>query len=760
LRQQPYTAYGLTPTQTTAALNRNDVEGIRAGAANGTASDFYYADMNSFEEVAVTAVGQTASSPVAGTFTRFVSKSGGNTYRGQVYLDYENKDLQAHNIDDGQIRAGLASSNPAFDVRDVNRIEYLRDFSADLGGFVIKDKLWWYGAYRKTAQAQRFPFFDGMQENVARIWTLKATYNLTPKQRISAYRQDSNKTTDDYFLATSTFFDSTLSVPTNSFPTHVWKAEYNRTFSAMFLEARVGAYGGNFLTFPKSTLPRIEDTGTRIRTGAVAPGGLPRKHPQVNASLSYFKEAWMGSHNLKIGGEFRRDELQNLFGGTPHPCSCTSTFNNGVPTQVRVFRSANISESSIDTAAIYAEDQWQVNKRLTVSYGLRLDRYSPFLPEQEGPDGIRFDRTYPILTWDNVGPRAGVSFDVTGDAKTVLKASYGKYFSYPSVYLAEAVNPNKSGWYTDYQWTADANRNGIWDPGEEGRVIAINGGAANTAVASDLKNPFVKQASVFVEREVAPNLGIRTGLVWNGERQQHRSINASRPLSAFTIPVQAQDPGPDGRAGTSDDGGVITVYDLPADVLARPVLNVTTNLPLNQDHLTWEIAATKRQTTWWSMMGSFAYTRSHLSALSGGTGYTPNALINTNDGDRNRQTSWQAKVNASIDVPKTFRVIPMIRYQSGDQFARTFVRNLAAGAATIMAEPFGSQRKPNIVIADIRSEKRFVVFKRTLSGFFDVYNIFNNNAEQDLAFASGASYLRPTLVTSPRVARFGMKFQW
>jgi hypothetical protein len=88
------------------------------------------------------------------------------------------------------------------------------------------------------------------------------------------------------------------------------------------------------------------------------------------------------------------------------------------------------------------------------------------------------------------------------------------------------------------------------------------------------------------------------------------------------------------------------------------------------------------------------------------------------------------------------------------------VRNLAYGTATVRAEPFGEQRKPNITIVDIRSEKRFAFSGRPLTGFFDVYNIFNTNAEQDLTIASGASWMRPTLVTSPRVVRLGVRLQW
>jgi len=41
-----------------------------------------------------------------------------------------------------------------------------------------------------------------------------------------------------------------------------------------------------------------------------------------------------------------------------------------------------------------------------------------------------------------------------------------------------------------------------------------------------------------------------------------------------------------------------------------------------------------------------------------------------------------------------------------------------------------------------------------------VYNIFNTNAEQNIATGSGASFLRPSAITPPRIARVGIKFDW
>ena len=45
-------------------------------------------------------------------------------------------------------------------------------------------------------------------------------------------------------------------------------------------------------------------------------------------------------------------------------------------------------------------------------------------------------------------------------------------------------------------------------------------------------------------------------------------------------------------------------------------------------------------------------------------------------------------------------------------------------------------------------------------GFFDVYNIFNTNAAQALTTTSGGAWLRPTVITGPRILRIGARLEW
>ena len=56
-------------------------------------------------------------------------------------------------------------------------------------------------------------------------------------------------------------------------------------------------------------------------------------------------------------------------------------------------------------------------------------------------------------------------------------------------------------------------------------------------------------------------------------------------------------------------------------------------------------------------------------------------------------------------LPWGFRAVPVVRYQSGQPFARTFVRTLNYGNATIKAEPIAANRTPDILLVDRTGRK-------------------------------------------------------
>jgi outer membrane receptor protein involved in Fe transport len=765
LTQQPYTAYGLTSG---GGVNRGVVEGIMVNeGSGGGGSDLYYTDYGSFAEIAVNAVGNTAEMPNPGVLSQFITKSGGNTYHGTLYADYENESMEAHNIDAAQMAAGVSGSDVLAAV-DTNRLESFNDFNVDLGGFAIKDKMWFYTAYRHTSTGQRYPtLVDDIQQTWVPVATGKVTYNFTPSQKFIAYFQHADKSQPDYLGAIQIAGGRTTpaimhadTVWDSHFPTNVWKLEYNSVLTnALVLEVRAGAYQSVWWRTSKSSAPRVEDTGNNFVSGGVYAITFDRTRPQVNGSISYSKSGWGGNHNFKFGGEIMRDLVVNPFYGFTSSTNSLSLFVNGAPSQVFVYQSPSFSQSGVLSQGLFANDTWQATKRLTLNLGIRWDRQQAFLPAQDGPGGVAFGEVGNVITWsNNWGPRLGVSYDLTGDAKTLVKASYGQFWLYPGADFASSINPNASTWYTQYRWTTDTNRNGVWDPGEQGAVLGVSGGSVSTALDPNLQNTFTRQMTAYVEREVAHDFGVRSGFVWNGRRQVRSTVRADRPFEGYSVPVTVTDPGPDGRVGNADDGTAYTAYNLAPQYLGLAAVNLTTNLPdsANSDYYTWELTATRREIGRWSLLASFAETWSRETNF--GT-FTPNALINTVDG-RNNFTTWQGKINATVRLPYDVRLTPIYRHQSGTPYGRTFIATLNYGNATILAEPVGAERTPNINVVDLRSEKALTVNHARVTGFFDVYNIFNTNAEQALTTSSGSAFLRPTAITPPRIARIGLKFQW
>ena len=257
---------------------------------------------------------------------------------------------------------------------------------------------------------------------------------------------------------------------------------------------------------------------------------------------------------------------------------------------------------------------------LTLNLGLRFDRYRVFLPEQTHPAG-RFNpapQTFPavdnLIDWNVLAPRIGLIHDLTGDGKTIAKLSYGQYWLGPGTDLGFNANPNSNQWWRRYTWS-DPDGSGVWEPGEEGRLVDSRGGVAIESLDPGLELPILREVGAWIERELFANVGVRTGIVWRGERQHFMRQNANRPFDAFTVPVSISDPGPDGRAGTADDGPAIRGYDLRPELLGLAPVNIVRNVPDADSHYwTWDITATRRFTRTMVARGRL---RAHLEPRPG-----------------------------------------------------------------------------------------------------------------------------------------------
>ncbi len=156
----------------------------------------------------------------------------------------------------------------------------------------------------------------------------------------------------------------------------------------------------------KSTAPRIADVGANTVSGGALAQERLIDRPQVNGSVSFLKTGWGGSHTFRVGGEYMSDRLDATSYGYGNACNCVSTLNNGVPTQVQIQLGTNVSKNDLTTFAGFVDDTWRLTPRITLSLGLRLDRYQADAPGTGGTWQDRRSRRSIPFSPSTTGARA------------------------------------------------------------------------------------------------------------------------------------------------------------------------------------------------------------------------------------------------------------------------------------------------------------------------------------------------------------------
>ena len=120
--------------------------------ATGSTPTYYDFDM--FQEMAVTTGGADAQNPTPGVQLNLVLKKGTNIFHGDGNIYFENEGLQGNNMDPtlaqriGGSTADCAASG--FTKHCGNRTDKYLDNGFDLGGPLLKDKIWVWGRIGRT----------------------------------------------------------------------------------------------------------------------------------------------------------------------------------------------------------------------------------------------------------------------------------------------------------------------------------------------------------------------------------------------------------------------------------------------------------------------------------------------------------------------------------------------------------------------------------------------------------------------------------
>jgi hypothetical protein len=165
---------------------RHTLEGI---VVTGLFGAGFVPDYGSLEEVSVLTAAHGAEWPTAGIHTDVATKSGSNQYRGTIYGAAEYRRLQSSNVDADQIRRG-ALTGGGLRPGQVNQLWHNGDVNADVGGFVRRDRLWWYSSVRYQEVAARLVNFP-VEPYVTTLtnYSGKTTFRVSPRHTIELYGQ-------------------------------------------------------------------------------------------------------------------------------------------------------------------------------------------------------------------------------------------------------------------------------------------------------------------------------------------------------------------------------------------------------------------------------------------------------------------------------------------------------------------------------------------------------------------------------------------
>src|SRR5262245_7830502 len=145
-----------------------------------------YSDYGSFSEMNVSTNAKGADQMNSGITIAMVGKAGGNDFHGNFTTRYQNGSMQSSNITQELLARGYPVGS--------NKYTHFTDYYGDIGGPILKDKLWFYGAYRQGYQGTFIPGFrTAVGGELTDFYTqlksptAKLTYPLSPKQKLEAY---------------------------------------------------------------------------------------------------------------------------------------------------------------------------------------------------------------------------------------------------------------------------------------------------------------------------------------------------------------------------------------------------------------------------------------------------------------------------------------------------------------------------------------------------------------------------------------------
>jgi len=570
---------GATGTENMWYVDGTDVNNVHIGTRSQNVV------MEIAEEVKITASGYSAEyGGSMGGVVNVITRSGGNAFHGDVMFYYNDNTLfmegkardfvrwdpfndyvyEYVNNDDLYYRGGYA------------RDDYKRqEFVFTLGGYFLKDKVWFFGSfnpiYSRTLTERFFnsdpeprPVYDFYNKNFTWNGQFKLTAAPVRGLRLSAsvvnnfYRW---RGTNPSILGTST---KNYDYKKAGYDYPNWSAAFQADYSIgnnLLVSARAGYHYENlnnqqianrfttvFFNYGNSIYaadPFFVANPTLVKpSGAVNYSGsrlvLDREKQgryTGNLDANYFVSL-SGEHAWKAGIQWIRD-TEDYFNAATSPMV---NFHWGRSTSALVpfggdvvlgtyghyqIRSSWTSPYGYawdirrDSWAIYLQDSWTINRKLTINAGVRTEsEYIPSFNPEFNVTPIKFG------FGEKLAPRLGVVYDVFGDSSLKVFGSFGIYYDVMKLYMAEGAYGGFK-WKTDYyelnnpDWTQIANNGDITDRANQERTDLGNlyKGTVDWRIPSldttdpDMKPVSQREISFGAEKKLMENISLSVRLV-------------------------------------------------------------------------------------------------------------------------------------------------------------------------------------------------------------------------------------------------------
>jgi outer membrane receptor protein involved in Fe transport len=361
-----------------------------------------------------------------------ITKSGGNSFSGSL----------RDNITNPSWTKVTAFKDPISGVRQPANISARSNqYEATLGGFLLKDRLWFFGAGRKfndqiskVTTATNIPFLN---TRANKRYEAKLTGQITSKHSlVGSYLHNNTNITNNSFG----IIVDLRSLNNQQQPNWLETAHYSGVLTNNLLIE--GQYSRRYFAFVGGGGPKDLINGTLLRDLATsrrmwAPTFCGQCDPKIRNNKDYLAKAnyfWstksMGSHNIVVGydafhelrheNNYQSGSNFRLWGDFIYVGD--QAFFHANP--ARGFVSYNpilqLSKTSdAATKSVFANDRWDFNNHWSFNVGVRYDKN----------DAV--DQSRSKISDDSaVSPRFGAIYDLRGDGRNRITASYAKYVSH------------------------------------------------------------------------------------------------------------------------------------------------------------------------------------------------------------------------------------------------------------------------------------------------------------------------------------------